>query len=136
MGGVRAAALRPADERRLRLPAVGRWARLVGLVVSTVSAAERRKGLNGEREVAELLAGFDFVVRGLDAAGDHLALGHGLVLHVEVKRQEVTRPWQWIEQARSEAPPGTLPVVFFRRSRSEWLALAPAAELLERLARA
>lgn len=88
-----------------------------------MSRRERDKGVRGEREVLEVLERHGFEVRGLEASGDHLALGHGLVLHVETKRQEVARPWAWYEQAASEAPAGSLPLVAFRRSRSPWLAL-------------
>lgn len=88
-----------------------------------MSRRERDKGVRGEREVLELLERHGFAVRGLEGSGDHLALGHGVVLHVETKRQEVARPWHWYEQASSEAPNGTIPLVAFRRSRSPWLAL-------------
>lgn len=88
-----------------------------------MSRTERAKGVRGEREVLELLERHGFEVRGLEATGDHLALGHGVVLHVETKRQEVARPWHWYAQAVDEAPNGTIPLVAFRRSRSPWLAL-------------
>lgn len=102
-----------------------------------MSASERRKGLAGEAEVAALLRRHGFAVRGLESSGDHLALGYGLTLHVESKRQETARPWLWGAQALREAPPGTLPVVAMRRSRSPWYALVPSLdELLAALARA
>ncbi len=93
---------------------------------------ERDKGRKGEREVAELYEESGFEVRGLEAAGDHLIVVPGepaLVLHSECKRQETTRPWEWWGQATAEAPPGTIPVVHFRRSRSPWLALIAASDL-------
>jgi len=95
-----------------------------------MSRSERRKGVDGEREVRRLFEQHDFTVRGLEGSGDWLALGHGLVVHVETKRQEIARPWPWIEQATSQAPPGALPLVAFRRSRSPWIALAPLDPLL------
>jgi Holliday junction resolvase len=88
-----------------------------------MSRRERDKGVRGEREVLELLERHGFEVRGLEESGDHLAFGHGVALHVETKRQETARPWAWFEQASSEAPAGTIPLVAFRRSRSPWLAL-------------
>lgn len=100
-----------------------------------MSGSERRKGVGGEREVRELLARHGFEVRGLEAGGDHLALGHGLVLAVECKRQEVARPWAWWEQSIRDGLDGTLPLVVFRRSRSPWLVLADADRLLAELAR-
>ena len=98
---------------------------------------ERRKGQGGEREVAELFrsAGFDadrtpnsgaLRIRG-DLHGD-------LPVHVEVKRQEVARPWLWAEQAATDAGRGERWLVAMRRSRSPWLAmmeLEQAVRLLE-----
>lgn len=95
-----------------------------------MSRTERRKGLRGEHEVAALLRLHGFTVRGLEGSGDHLAIGHGLTIHVECKRQEVARPWLWGEQALREAPAGTLPLVAMRRSRCPWYALVPLDELL------
>jgi hypothetical protein len=117
-----------------------------------VSRAERRKGLEGEHEVRAIYEAAGFEVRGLEGAGDHLALLHGLTsltampgtdglvrrpltIHSECKRQEVARPWLWWEQASTEAPAGTLAVVAFRRSRSPWLALTALEPLAAALAR-
>jgi len=100
-----------------------------------VARRERAKGVRGEREVLELLERHGFEVRGLESSGDHLALGHGVTLHVETKRQEVARPWAWYEQASSEAPSGTIPLVAFRRSRSPWLALVELDVLIDALDR-
>jgi hypothetical protein len=97
-----------------------------------VGRGERSKGVRGEREVAALYEGLGLEVRGLEGAGDHLVVAgasSGIVLHSEVKRQEVARPWAWYEQASSEAPPGTIAVVHFRRNHSPWLALLGAGEL-------
>lgn len=82
-----------------------------------------------------MLRAAGFTVRGLEGAGDHLAFGHGVVLHVESKRQETARPWAWIEQAESEAPAGAIPLVAFRRNRSDWYAIVPLDQLAGALAR-
>jgi hypothetical protein len=95
-----------------------------------MSGRERRKGLVGEREVAAIYTAAGWELRGLEGSGDWLAFAHGTTQHVEVKRQEVARPWLGQEQALAEAPAGTLPVVVFRRSRSEWWTMAPTAALL------
>jgi hypothetical protein len=87
--------------------------------------------VRGEREVLQLLEARGFTVRGLEATGDHLAFGHGLVLHVETKRQETARPWAWLEQAEREAPAGAMTLVAFRRSRSRWYALVPLEDLAD-----
>ncbi len=98
---------------------------------------ERAKGVRGEREVAALYEARGLEVRGLEGAGDHLIVAgpsSGIVLHSEVKRQEVARPWVWYEQAASEAPAGVIATVHFRRNRSPWLALLAAGELAHLLA--
>ncbi len=98
---------------------------------------ERRKGVTGELEVAAIFrhVGFDCDRTpnsgALRIAGD---LYGTVPAHIEVKRQEVARPWQWFEQASTEAPAGVMPVVAFRRSRSPWLGIVPLAELAELLA--
>lgn len=98
-----------------------------------MSRSERRKGVDGEAEVRRAFQARGFTVRGLEGGGDHLAVGHGCRFHVESKRQETARPWLWFEQASSEAPAGSTPLVAFRRSRSPWLAIIPLEALLELL---
>lgn len=99
-----------------------------------MSRRERRKGADGEREVAAIFrrAGFDCDrvpnSGGLRIAGD---LYGELPAHVEVKRQETARPWQWFEQASSEAPAGVAPVVAFRRNGSQWLAIVELETLVD-----
>lgn len=91
-----------------------------------MSKSERVKGRTGEAEVAEVWRRHGMTVRGLEGGGDHVVVcgaGGELVLHSEVKRQETARPWAYWEQAIAEAPPGSVPVVAFRRNRSPWLAL-------------
>jgi hypothetical protein len=68
-------------------------------------------------------------VRGLESQGDWLAFADGVTLHVECKRQEIARVWQWQAQALAESPPGTTPVVAFRRSHGQWWAMLPLLEL-------
>lgn len=102
-----------------------------------MSRSERAKGLRGEQEVARAYREHGFAVRGLEGLGDHAIVidaAIGVRLHSEVKRQETARPWAWFEQAKTEAPPGSIPVVHFRRSRSPWLVLLELDDLLELLA--
>lgn len=97
-----------------------------------MSRSERDKGRKGEAEVAALWRVAGGEVRGLEGVGDHLVITPGLfgpTIHSEVKRQETARVWAWWEQASSEAPLGTMPVVHLRRNRSPWLALVDAATL-------
>ena len=42
---------------------------------------------------------------------------------LEVKRHETASPWAWWAQVTAAAKPGEIPVVAFRRSQSEWLAI-------------
>lgn len=101
-----------------------------------MSNRERRKGQGGELEVAERFkaAGFD-----LDRTPNSGALRvrgdlHGDVpVHVEVKRQEVARPWLWAEQAAVDAGDGARWLVAMRRSRSPWLAMLPLDDVVQLL---
>lgn len=105
------------------------------------AVGSRRKGIVGEREVADLFEGRGFAIRGLEGSGDWLAFLSEparqaipwlpLVLHVEVKRQERLRLPEWIAQAKAETPIGVPPVVVFRQNRTEWIAALPLADLLE-----
>jgi len=109
-----------------------------------VSAASRRKGLAGEREVAASLERAGWTVRGLEGSGDWLAMRapeygwpddtevirERLTLHVECKRQERLRLPEWLEQARNETPEGVPPIVCFRQSRGVWYACLTLDDLL------
>jgi hypothetical protein len=96
-----------------------------------MSAASRRKGLAGEREVADRFQAAGFDVRGLESSGDHLCVHRGgLVIHSEVKRTENVRLWDLIAQMEAEAPQGTVPVGTFRRNRSRWYAVVSLDDLL------
>ena len=111
-----------------------------------MARASRAKGVAGEHEVAAIYTEHGFEVRGLEGRGDHLAIKDKLVippdyarngvrsemvtLFSEVKRQERLQLWQWLAQAQSEAPSGTVPVVSFRRNRGQWYACLPLRDLL------
>lgn len=104
--------------------------------------ASRRKGITGEREVADLFTAKWWELRGLEGSGDWLAflprtsrldMAESLSLHLEVKRQERLRLPEWIAQAKAEAPSGVPPVVVFRQNRAEWIAAIALADLLELL---
>jgi hypothetical protein len=107
-------------------------------------SASRRKGRDGEAEVAAIFRAQGFEVRGLEGSGDHLCiaspyeLGHerfrGITVHSEVKRAETMKIWQWLAQLEAEAPPGTLPLLSFRRNRSPWYGCAPLEQLVKVLA--
>jgi Holliday junction resolvase len=84
----------------------------------------RAKGALAEREVKRLLtdAGFPDVTRGyqmLGATGSDSADVVGLEgLHIEVKRQETMRLYDWVDQAVSDASKAKdMPVVIHRCSK-------------------
>lgn len=101
-----------------------------------MSRMQRDKGRRAEAEVAAIYTRHGYAVRGLEGRGDHLAVRHGLVIHSEVKRQEVLRLPLWSRQALAEAPEGAIPVVAFRRNHERWSAIAPAELVEEALERA
>lgn len=87
-----------------------------------VTAASRRKGVVGEREVAAAWQAAGATVRGLEGAGDHLVIcADALTLHSEVKRAERLKIPEWWRQTAAEAPQGTVPVLHHRQNRGEWL---------------
>lgn len=91
--------------------------------------SSRRKGVAGEREVAQVYERAGLTVRGLESAGDHLIVtANGITVHSETKRQERLQLPIWLRQAAAEAPQGTVPVVAFRQSRGEWYACLPLAD--------
>ena len=94
-------------------------------------ATSRRKGVGGEREVRKLFEEYGFRVRGLEGQGDHLAIGHGLTLSLEVKRKERLNIWECLAQAERETPDPFVPgVLVFRRNRSSWKIAMDADDLL------
>lgn len=102
-----------------------------------MSRRERDKGRKGEREVAAIYEAVGLEARGTERSGDHLIVrdpSTNLTIHSECKRQETARVWAWWEQASTEAPPGAIPVVHFRRNRSPWLALIEVHHLAALLA--
>lgn len=85
----------------------------------------QRKGAGGERELAALLRQYGYPIE----RGGSLSFGEapdlsGLPgIHIEVKRTEKLRPYEWMAQAKRDAVRfmDGLPAVFFRRSRSSWM---------------
>ena len=86
----------------------------------------RLRGASYEREVAAELSDWLGVdcKRKLGAArdgGDDIQVGQ---FRIECKRHETTKVWEWYAQAKANAAAGEeIPVVVFRRSRSESMAL-------------
>jgi hypothetical protein len=87
--------------------------------------------MRGQQEVQRLVVAAGLDLQRLAYAGDAIAVDlHGRRLHLEVKRQERLRLKEWIEQANTEAPKGSLPVVVWRQSRGEWRADLSLSTLL------
>lgn len=90
-----------------------------------MGAKSQRKGRAGELELARLLQGYGYDVK----PGQAVSFGTspdltGLPgIHIECKRAEQLRPYDWMTQAERDAVRfgDGLPAVFFRRSRSPWL---------------
>lgn len=89
----------------------------------------RGKGASGERELVDALNAAGMMARRTvqycgksgDAADVVIA---GTELHVECKRAEHVRLYEWIEQARHDAH-GRPWAIFTRRNRSGWHVVVP-----------
>jgi hypothetical protein len=106
----------------------------------TVSArGSRAKGVRGEREISKLFEERGFDVRGLEGQGDHIAtktLGDKLIaLGLECKRQERLKIPEWWRQCAAETPDGMTPLLCFRQSGQQWMAVLLVEALLDLLER-
>lgn len=101
-------------------------------------AQPRSKGNRAEREIIDLLRALGWTgarrnfQSGGQGGGD--VIGGPADVHLEVKHRERAEIWTWIQQAEDEARPTDLPLVAFRRNRSQWYAAVPLEELLALLA--
>ena len=95
----------------------------------------QRKGRAGELELARLLQGYGYDVRPGQAAsfGSTPDLTGLPGIHIECKRAEQLRPYDWMAQAERDAVRfgDGLPAVFFRRSRSPWLVVMKLEDWVE-----
>ncbi len=104
-----------------------------------MSAGERRKGAEGEREVVAMLAahGYGRARRnfgsGSAGGGDVVEGPEGILLEVKRHRGRLDLPAA-VRQAESACAPGDVPVVAHRRDGEPWRATLPLADLLELLA--
>ena len=86
--------------------------------------ASQRKGRAGELELSQVFQGYGYDVKpgrsqSYGAEPDLTGLPG---VHIECKRAEQLRPYDWMAQAERDAARfGGMPAVFFRRSRSPWL---------------
>ena len=88
----------------------------------------KRKGAEGERELARKLRDYGFKTRrgqqycGANGDADVVGLPG---IHIECKRVERLNLYDAMAQARNDACPGEFPTVFHRRDRCEWLVTMP-----------
>ena len=96
--------------------------------------ASRNKGKVGERELAAFLREHGREARrGVQYMGgpqspDVVSDLRGV--HLECKRTEQLRLYPALEQAATEKPAGSIPVVAHRRNRKPWVAVLPLESLL------
>ena len=82
------------------------------------------KGKLGELEVVNMLKrhGFDArrTAQYCGNTGDAADVQGLDGFHIEVKRCETTKIWDWLEQAERDHKQGDIPIVVFRKSRQRW----------------
>lgn len=99
-----------------------------------------RKGANGEREVMNILREHGYPVErgGTQSYGQRPDL-YGLDgVHLEIKRSECVRIWEWMQQSKQDAVKfeDGWPTVIFRRSRQDWLICMQLSDWLDLYERA
>ena len=97
--------------------------------------SSQRKGRAAEIELARILQGYGYDVQpgramSYGATPDILGLPG---IHVECKRCEQLRPYDWLAQAERDAARfgDGLPAVFFRRNRFPWLVVMCLQDWIE-----
>jgi len=100
--------------------------------------ASRDKGKRGEREAAALLRDHGYTEArrtqqycGRDADGTASDVIGIPGYHIEVKRTERARLYEWMEQAERDRRPEEIPVILHRQNGKRWLAIMPAEMLLD-----
>lgn len=84
----------------------------------------KRKGSDGERELASILRGYGYDCRrgqqycGVNGDADVVGLSG---IHIECKRVEKLNIYDAISQAKSDAKEGEKACVFHRKNNCEWL---------------
>lgn len=96
----------------------------------------RDKGKRGEREVAKIYRdhGWSKARRGQQFSGSPESpdvVGGPEGFHTEVKFTEVTKLYDWLEQARADKYESEAPLIVHRKKGKEWLAILPLEDLLK-----
>lgn len=103
--------------------------------VRTTGKSSQRKGRKGEFELAAILREHGYDVQAAEPLNygtipDLTGLPH---VHIECKRAETTKIWDWFFQAQADAKKFNdgRPAIFFRRSRSPWMVCMELSDWLE-----
>ena len=95
----------------------------------------KQKGKRGELEVAKILRQHGYEARrtaqycgNTGEAADVIGLDG---FHIEVKRSETTKIWEWLAQAERDHKEGEVPVVVFRKNGERWHAVLDFEALLK-----
>lgn len=95
----------------------------------------KRKGAVAEREVSRILTSFGFdahrTAQYCGNTGDAADVTGLPGYHIEVKRCETTKIWDWIAQSRRDHKEGEIPLVVFRKSRERWQVVLDFEEFLK-----
>ena len=99
-----------------------------------VGRKSKRKGANGEREIAGILRAHGFNARRgqqyCGASGDADVIGLPGI-HIEVKRTERLQLYQALSQSKGDARDNERPIVLHRRNNCEWVVIQPLEDWLE-----
>ena len=97
--------------------------------------AQREKGKRGEREVSQILRehGYEDAHRGVQYQGgpqspDVVGMPG---IHIEVKRTEKPRLYEYMAQAEKDAGENEVPVVVHRQNGKKWLAILPFEDFVK-----
>jgi len=107
--------------------------------MSTFGRKPKSKGNRGELAVLEIYRRFGWSPRrnwmsGGQGGGDIIEGPPGT--STEVKWQNSISIWACLEQARNGASPTDIPILAFKRDRSDWYAAIPLEDLCDLLKRA
>lgn len=101
-----------------------------------MSRMSREKGKRGEREAAAELGAILGCTarRGVQYQGGPDSpdvVLEGVNIHVEAKRVEALNLYAAIEQAKNDAPPGSVPLVWHRKNGRESVVIVQTSRLLD-----
>lgn len=99
-----------------------------------VGKRSKRKGADGEREVASILRSHGFNARrgeqycGANGDADVVGLPG---IHIEVKRVERLELYTALSQSKHDARDGEQPIVIHRKNNCDWVVIQPLEDWLK-----